>query len=270
MRVSKSRELIEHDFLPDYHHAVRGGVNRFASLLSLSVAAFVACFVLWAHHAKLDEVTPDIAANAKDFYDTQIIQLKTALAVFNDQLTQHAQEVLELRSKEQSLVRAVDLAKQERAITAPLVEKGSAPRIELIRLDRSIADLEGQLSATWLSIPRAEAARDEVKRRMDEKIATFRSEVSTDLAKRRTDLAAVTEKISAEQDRVTRTEVRSPVRGTIKQIKINTIGGVIRPGEDLPGDRPTRGHVACRGQGPPFRHRFPSPRAIGDGEDQRL
>ena len=30
-----------------------------------------------------------------------------------------------------------------------------------------------------------------------------------------------------------RTEVRSPVRGIIKELKVNTIGGVIRPGEDL-------------------------------------
>ena len=39
--------------------------------------------------------------------------------------------------------------------------------------------------------------------------------------------------MSAGEDRVTRTDVRSPVRGTIKQINLNTIGGVVRPGESI-------------------------------------
>ncbi len=39
--------------------------------------------------------------------------------------------------------------------------------------------------------------------------------------------------IAAAADRVQRTEVRSPVRGTIKRLLINTVGGVIQPGQDL-------------------------------------
>jgi adhesin transport system membrane fusion protein len=37
----------------------------------------------------------------------------------------------------------------------------------------------------------------------------------------------------AAKDRVTRTIVRSPVKGIIKQLKINTLGGVIKPGMDI-------------------------------------
>jgi membrane fusion protein, adhesin transport system len=39
--------------------------------------------------------------------------------------------------------------------------------------------------------------------------------------------------IAAGEDRVRRTEVRSPVRGTIKELKFNTIGGVIQPGDPI-------------------------------------
>jgi adhesin transport system membrane fusion protein len=39
--------------------------------------------------------------------------------------------------------------------------------------------------------------------------------------------------MSAGEDRVTRTDVRSPVRGTVKQINLNTLGGVVRPGESI-------------------------------------
>jgi adhesin transport system membrane fusion protein len=45
--------------------------------------------------------------------------------------------------------------------------------------------------------------------------------------------AAMQEAMAAEADMVSRTEVRSPVRGTVKQLFVNTVGGVIQPGEDL-------------------------------------
>ncbi len=44
---------------------------------------------------------------------------------------------------------------------------------------------------------------------------------------------SLSETLFASSDRVTRTEVRSPVYGTVKQIKFNTLGGVIQPGADI-------------------------------------
>ena len=110
---------------------------------------------------------------------------------------------------------------------------GAAARVDLVRLERQVADLEGQVNSVRLSIPRAEAALTEAKRRVDEKDATFRSDALGELNQRRNQFAAMAERIQAERDRVTRTEVRSPVRGTIKEVKVNTVGGVIRPGQDL-------------------------------------
>jgi adhesin transport system membrane fusion protein len=62
---------------------------------------------------------------------------------------------------------------------------------------------------------------------------TFRSEAATELSKQRLEQASVVQQLRANKDKVSRTEVRSPVRGTVKEIKIRTIGGVIKPGEDL-------------------------------------
>jgi len=50
---------------------------------------------------------------------------------------------------------------------------------------------------------------------------------------RRGELKSLQQIMSAGADRVTRTDVRSPVRGTIKQINLNTVGGVVRPGESI-------------------------------------
>jgi adhesin transport system membrane fusion protein len=63
--------------------------------------------------------------------------------------------------------------------------------------------------------------------------AATKAEASDELNKVRNEFKSVREVLFAGEDRVTRTEVRSPVRGTVKEIKVNTVGGVIRPGQDL-------------------------------------
>jgi adhesin transport system membrane fusion protein len=182
---------------------------------------------------ELRQEAPQVANNEDSLHRARMLQLETQSAVIQDQVTQREGEISELRGRLQALTRNLELAKEERAITIPLVPVGAAARVDLVRLERQVADLEGQVNSVRLSIPRAEAALTEAKRRVDEKDATFRSDALGELNQRRNQFAAMAERIQAERDRVTRTEVRSPVRGTIKEVKVNTVGGVIRPGQDL-------------------------------------
>jgi adhesin transport system membrane fusion protein len=120
-----------------------------------------------------------------------------------------------------------------RDMTAPLVANGAASKLELVKIERQLTDLQGQLDDAKIAIPQAEAARNEVQKRVQEKTATFHSDTQAELNKHTAELAALSQQIFAQHDRVTRTEVRSPVRGTIKDVKVTTIGEVIKPGQDL-------------------------------------
>ena len=153
--------------------------------------------------------------------------------MLNDQLTQRQQEIAELKTRDEALSRSLGLAKQQRDIVAPLVQSGAAAKLDLVKDEQMVSDLEGQLAEVRVSLPRVEAARDEAARRMQEKTAAFQSDARAELNKHSAELNALSEKTVAERDRVDRTEVRSPVRGIVKEIKVNTIGAVISPGQDL-------------------------------------
>jgi adhesin transport system membrane fusion protein len=176
---------------------------------------------------------PDVMQSEQALFDTQINELKSNIGVLNDQLSQKQQEIGALQSKQQSLTRSLELTRQEQDMTAPLVSSGAASKLELVKLERDVTDLQGQLDDVRLSIPQAEAARDEATKRIQEKTATFRSAAQAELNKHAAELSALSQQIFTQQDRVTRTEVRSPVRGTVKDVKVTTIGEVIKPGEDL-------------------------------------
>ncbi len=186
-----------------------------------------------AFPAALLSDAPQVAESERALMASRRQQLDSQLAVIRDQQAQRRSEVAELRSKVGALARTLDLTRQELRIIEPLVAQGAAPRIDLVRIQGRISDMQGQLDNAQLAIPRAESALAESQKRLDERVATFRSDANVELNQKRGLLAALVEKISADRDRVGRTEVRSPVRGTVKELKVTTVGGVIRPGQDI-------------------------------------
>lgn len=183
-----------------------------------------------------DEVVaerPDLVETELAVYGARTTELRSSIEVYRRQIEQRKQELVELDSRIGQLTDNLALGHEELDILAPLVEQGVSARIELIRLQRQVNDIEGDLMAAQQSVPRARSALNEVRRRVEERRAAYLSEVASALAAARGELASVNEVMASAQDRVRRTQVRSPVQGTVIKLYINTIGGVIRPGEDL-------------------------------------
>lgn len=101
-----------------------------------------------------------------------------------------------------------DLAKKELEMTKPLVAKGAASPVEVLRLQRAVSDLYG-------------------------KVIAFNTEALDELSKVKAELNSTQEANEANIDRIKRSTVRSPVRGVIKQLLVHTVGGVVQPGSDL-------------------------------------
>ena len=179
------------------------------------------------------KAAPAAAADQTSLFKARGRQLKAQISVLQAQTKQREQEIAEKRSRLTQLERSLQLAREERSITKPLVDNGVMPRIDLIRIERQVADLEGEIRTIRLTIPRLQTAAKEAERRVQEVRFSVKADISDQLNSARAELNSVTETLRAGEDRVTRTEVRSRVRGTVKEIKQNTIGGVIQPGEDI-------------------------------------
>lgn len=174
-----------------------------------------------------------LAADEMAFYDSRQKQLASAKNTLEDQLSQKTQELAEFRSKQAQYKSSVDLLQQEVNMSEPLVGTGAISSVEILRLKRNMVEARGELSATSLAIPRAEAAINEIRSKINESEMTFRADASKELNTARTDLQKITATSMAIDDRVSRTTVVSPVRGIVKQLKVNTIGGVVQPGSDM-------------------------------------
>ena len=110
------------------------------------------------------------------------------------------------------LERGIKLLDREISITEPMVGRGLVSEVELLRLKRQRNDLALQSA---------------------DRRNKFSADAAADLTKVESELAQTTETLIARAETFARTEIRSPMKGTVKSIRINTIGGVVQAGQDI-------------------------------------
>ncbi len=153
--------------------------------------------------------------------------------VLQEQMTQREQEVDELNSRIGDLKGVIRLQREEKNMIAPLVARGSAPKLELLQLERAIKEKSAELNGLESSVPRAKSAIEEAKARLADLDSTMKAEAQKELAAKLTEMNEIRERLAALKERKTRKEIKAPVAGTIQDIRIKTIGGVVKPGEDF-------------------------------------
>ncbi|WP_079230175.1 HlyD family type I secretion periplasmic adaptor subunit [Pseudomonas putida] len=182
---------------------------------------------------ELRKAAPSQAVSEASLYESRKQQLHDEVAGLEEQLVQRQQELREFNSKRAQYTNSLQLLRQEIGMSEPLVAKGAISQVEILRLRRSEVETRGEVDATSLAIPRAEAAVREVQSKIEETRGKFRSDALTQLNEARADLNKANATSKALDDRVHRTLVTSPVRGIVKQLLVNTVGGVIQPGSDI-------------------------------------
>ncbi|NVK74969.1 MAG: HlyD family type I secretion periplasmic adaptor subunit [Oceanospirillaceae bacterium] len=176
---------------------------------------------------------PSVVSRELDLYNNRLESLRTNQSSFQQQIEQKKQEIVELEAKRDNLKKSYKFSKEELNLTRPAFEQGAVSRVELLQLERDVNQLQGDLEATELAIPRARSALKEAQSNLQQSEAKFRADAQEDLTKVKSKLDQLKESNVSLEDKVSRTQVRSPVKGIVKQIQINTVGGVIRPGMNL-------------------------------------
>ena len=138
-----------------------------------------------------------------------------------------------MRARREQASQSFNLTAKELEMTRPLAKSGAISDVELLRLERDVARYRGERDSASSDIPRIESAIAEANRKIQEVELSFRNTARSELSETNAKLSAVSEGSTALQDRVDQTEIRSPVNGTVKQLKVNTVGGVVQPGKDL-------------------------------------
>ncbi|MBV7404399.1 HlyD family efflux transporter periplasmic adaptor subunit [Enterobacter sp. ENT03] len=134
---------------------------------------------------------PDLVARERQLYESRRRNLNETVA---------------------NLQKTYQLVMSELKMTQPLVAKGAASQVEVIRLQRQAAELQGKI----------DDARNQ-----------FAVRAREEQVKNNADLDAQIQVMSGKADQVDRASLFSPVRGIVKDIQVTTVGGVLQPGGKL-------------------------------------
>ncbi len=142
-------------------------------------------------------------------------------------------EYNETVARREQLKKTYEIAKREKAITEPLVKQNLAPRLDMIRIDEKITDLESRLEGLELSLPRLESTISEAKQKIETRKSQFRSDALRELSTVTGQLERLEDEIAGKTEINRRTEVFAPINGVVQKVHVSTIGGVVKGGQDL-------------------------------------
>ncbi|MET0721335.1 MAG: HlyD family type I secretion periplasmic adaptor subunit [Tardiphaga sp.] len=182
---------------------------------------------------ELMRIAPRAVQTERSVFDAHARKLAQDIDVIAQQEWQKKKEIDELRATETRLSETLALLTRETLLTRRLYEQKVVPEIEMLRADRQATDMRGQLAVVQATMIKTDAAVKEAQSRLKNVSTAFRALAEDDLAKSRGDLAVLDENIKSAQDRVRRTELRSPVYGIVNKLNVTTIGAVVAPGASL-------------------------------------
>lgn len=183
--------------------------------------------------AKLLETVPEIVARERELFQSKRAEKAAQMGIVRQQLEQREQELVEQRALRRQLQKSYNLTSQELNLMRPLVDSGSVSKVELLRLDRDLTRFRGEREQTDAQIARSLAAIAEAKQKIEQVKLDLVNQSREELGEVLARIKAMSEGEAGLSDRVTQTDVKSPVRGTVKTVLYNTVGGVVLPGKEL-------------------------------------
>jgi len=176
---------------------------------------------------------PELVKRQQEEYSIRLDNLSNQLEILARQIQQRQQEIEELASKISTLTTSYQLVSRELELTRPLARKGIVPEVELLKLERTVNDIQGELQSVRLLRPKVKAAMDEAILKRRDAVFVYATDLRAQLNEMQTKLSRMNQAQKVAFDKVSKAVITSPVIGTIKKINFNTLGGVVQPGEDI-------------------------------------
>lgn len=180
---------------------------------------------------ELVQLAPSVVSIETALFGSRNDDLTAQLSVLQEKLNQRNQQVNEVNVEVATAQDTLSLVNEQIAIMEPLVLAGLSPETELLSLRRQAKDFDGRKQAALASLDRIQSSIFEVRQQMASVRQTYSTQSQTELAQIISQIAEIDSRLPALEDRVRRTQVKSPVEGIINRLNFRTLGGFIQPGD---------------------------------------
>ena len=169
----------------------------------------------------------------RSLFVSRISKLGQEISVHQNAIRQRSADIKEAEQRHDRLVSEITTAQQRLEMAENMASHGAASKMEVLDARSREQRLKTEIGEAESLIPKLKAAIAEEQSRIEAGRAEFSSQAHDELVLALGEIDRLKQNITAAADRLKRTEIRAPVDGVINRIAVNTVGGVVKPGENL-------------------------------------
>jgi HlyD family secretion protein len=166
-------------------------------------------------------------------FDTRLAAREGQKAQLNKKISELDQQLSGVRAQKEAVTRQIHFTKQEVEGLRVLMKKKLVSMDRMADAERRVAALDGQMGQLIAAEGQIGAETAGANLQILQIDQDMRSEASRELADTGSRINELTERKFAAEDQLTKHDIRSPIAGTVYQLAIHTVGGVVGPGEAM-------------------------------------
>lgn len=176
---------------------------------------------------------PQIIAAEQATYMSKRDERNSAFAALDNTVLQSRQRMAESRERLASLESSLLIANKEMAISEELVKDKLTSQLEHFQRQNNKERMVGEIAQLRQAIIGAQAAINESIARRKQEEARFKRESVNEIGEFERRMASLTEELSRANEQEDRSIIRAPIDGVVKNLRFQSPGNVVKPGEPI-------------------------------------
>lgn len=170
---------------------------------------------------------------AERWVQGQYLEYRSSLDTAAAEVQQRQADIQSARAQVAGLQKSLPIATKLADDYQHLLEKEYIARHAYLEKEQARLDIERQLSVQQASLLQSSAARQEAERRVDGIVAQTRRAMLDLLQQSEQKANSLSQDLAKAQYQDFLTTLKAPVSGTVQQLNVHTIGGVVTPAQPL-------------------------------------
>ncbi len=184
-----------------------------------------------------------IIAQARGLYALQMKSYMSDISGQKELVIQRRQDIVGVESRIRNNKKSLELLNKQIAISAELLKDNLTTEYKHLSFLREESAITSKLEEDDSILKSAQSQLEEAQEKLNRIKHSFKEDASVELNNASQELEEFTQRLKKYSDSFQRTTIRSPVKGVIKTLYANTIGGVITPGKVIMDIVPTEGLI---------------------------
>jgi len=169
----------------------------------------------------------------QQFLANQVAEQRAKIAGLDRQQAQHEADRAAVSATVDKLSAAIPMLRERAETKRYLAERGTSSKMSALELEQNLTEYEHELLVQRNRLAEAQASLAAIEENRAQTAAEYRRTALSDLANAEQKIGSLTQEIVKATKKTELQRLTAPVDGTVQQLAVHTVGGVVTPAQQL-------------------------------------